>query len=114
MADHDHYPDCHRHHMACALLRIWDLEKEVLRLTTQLQHARTGHLTEQEVLRKRMESVVESLPVQVVTIQAEGFKPFTAEMAVWPVPCHDHIEPPIVSNGPTWASHQDDPPSLTP
>lgn len=49
MADHDHYPDCHRHHMSCALLRIWDLEKEVQTLKTQLQVERTGHLTEQNI-----------------------------------------------------------------
>lgn len=32
----------------------------------------------------------------------------------FPLPCHDHIEPPIHAKEPTWAAHHDSPPSFTP
>lgn len=105
MADHDHYPDCHRHHMACALLRIWDLEKEVLRLTTQLQHARTGHL------------VKTGLDIADPSGRKLGPLTYYPELYAdsFGMPCgHDHIEPPIHESGPTWAHRNDEPPSFTP
>lgn len=105
MADHEHYTGCHRHHMACALLKIWDLGKEVQRLTTQLQYERTGHLTPQ---------------VNIPTVWCSDLPSQEGVLATTPLPAEpvyvslDHIEPPIVSGGPTWASRNDEPPSFTP
>lgn len=97
MGFHDHHETCYlsENHPLCRLHRIHELEVKVQTLETQLQYERTGHLTE-------------------VFVYAPTVAPLEVIAERLGVPCHDHIEPPIVSGGPTWASHQDDPPSLTP
>lgn len=89
MGTANHWDDCWRleSHPACRLAYIHDLKVRLLALETQLQHERTGHLVE---------------PLKHHTLGS------------WGVPCHDHIEPPILSHGPTWASRNDEPPSFTP
>lgn len=92
MGTTNHFPDCWRQedHPACRLAYIHDLKVKVLALETQLQYERTGHLT------------------PYVAAKDWTLQPISG------APCHDHIEPPIVSGGPTWASRNDEPPSFTP
>lgn len=85
MSDHQHYTGCHLHHFVCAQDRIRELERENRDIWTRLM---TYALTEHELMARAA---------------SPAFSP-----------CHDHIEPTIVSGGPTWKAHQDDPPSFTP
>lgn len=95
MGTTNHFPECWRQedHPACRLAEIHRLQVKVLALKTQLQVERTGHLVEGDWL-------------------ADAYTDLHREMSA--PPCHDHIEPPIVSGGPTWAHRPDEPPSLTP